>query len=90
MHSFQFFASNSVGQLIDPWCLQFHSGSERFLSFFCQGDELRATVMWIVLEFDEPLLAQVIDDPLDVLPVAAQIASQPSHRLRAFCRDYSV
>ena len=44
--------------------------------------------MRVRLECDEPSLVQVIDDPLHVLAIRPQVASQPRDRLSAFgCGD---
>jgi hypothetical protein len=44
-------------------------------------------MMLVGLECDEPFLVQVVDDPLHVLAVRAQVASEPRHRLWAAGAD---
>jgi len=46
-----------------------------------------AAVMRIGLEYDEPLLLQIVDDPLHILAVGAEVASEPRDRLWAFRSD---
>ena len=40
--------------------------------------------MRIGLECDKPFPMQVVDDPLHVLAIGAEVASEPRHGLRAF------
>src|SRR5258708_25604917 len=44
-------------------------------------------MMRVGLECDEPFLVQVVDDPLHVLAIGAEVAREPRDRLRAFGGD---
>jgi hypothetical protein len=52
-----------------------------------ENDELRPPMMRVGFECYEPLSVQVIDDPLNVLTISAQVASEPRNRLRALGGD---
>jgi len=76
-----------IREAIDPWSLQAHGGFERLPSLIGQNDELRPPVMGVGLKRDKSLLAQIVDNPLNVLTIGPEVASQPRHRLRTFGRD---
>ena len=77
----------AIRKLVHPRRLHVHSGVERPLSLVGQDNELRAPVMRVRLECDEPVLVQVVDDPLYVLPIGAEVARKPRDRLRPFGGD---
>ena len=47
-----------------------------------QNDKLRAAVMRIGSKSDKPVLCQIVDNALNILPVGAEIARQPGNGLR--------
>ena len=79
-----------VREAVDPGGLQAHGSVERLRSLVGQNDKLRPAVMRVGLECDEPFLVQVVDDPLHVLAISAQIASEPRDRLWALGADDSA
>src|SRR5277367_5987496 len=76
-----------VREIVDPGDLQAHGGVERPPSLVGENDKLRPAMMRVGLECDEGFLLQVVDDPLHVLAIGAQVASEPRDRLRAFASD---
>jgi hypothetical protein len=63
---------------------KFHCGFEGPPSFLSQRDELGSPVMRVDLECDETLFVQVVDDPLHILTIGAEVASKPRNGLRTF------
>src|SRR5208282_4915836 len=62
-----------------------HSSVESLPSLVGQEDQLRPPVMRVGLEYNKSLFVQVIDDPLYVLTVGAQVSRDPCDRLRSIC-----
>ena len=73
---------------VNPRGLQAHGHIERLFSLLSENNKLRSPVMRVVSKCHEPLLVQVVDDPLHVLTIGAHTASEPRNRLRAFRRDH--
>ncbi len=46
-------------------------------TLFCQDDEPRLAMMRVYFKRDQPFLGQIIDDPLHVLPMRAEVSRQP-------------
>ena len=64
-------------EAVDPGGLQAHGSLEGLFSLVRQNDELRPPVMRVGLECDKSFPMQVVDDPLHVLAIGAEVASEP-------------
>ena len=82
MDSFYVLDRKAVGKSVHPRCLQGHGGFIGPLSFVSQDHELRPPMVRVHLQCDEFLFVQIIDDPLNVLTIRTQVASEPCDRLR--------
>ena len=71
----------------DPRSLEAHGGLEGLSACIRENNELGSTVMGIGLERDEPFLLQVVDNPLHILAIRTEVASEPRHGLRALGGD---
>ncbi|BBP70753.1 hypothetical protein PHLH6_27570 [Pseudomonas sp. Seg1] len=67
----------SFRQLINPGHLKLHRQIECFSSSFSQDNQLRPAVVWVRLKLQQSILHQIVDDPLNVLPIRPHVASNP-------------
>src|SRR5260221_12553189 len=84
MGRFYLFHLQPVREGRDPRRLYVHHGFGGPPSFLSQRDELGSPVMRVDLECAETLFVQVVDDPLHILTIGAEVASKPRNRLRTF------
>jgi hypothetical protein len=84
MHRPKIFGREASRHVVDPRSLQLHGGIEGALPLLGQDDELGPAVVRVGLEFDKALMMKIIDDALNVLAIAAQVAREPSDWLRPF------
>lgn len=73
---------DAFNQAFDPWGLSLHSLVIGSLSRAGQSDDVGAAVVGIRVQPDQACGAQIVNDPLHVLPIGAKIASEPGHGLR--------